>query len=327
MAWWNRKPQTEPPDVDEQPEQSDEEAEEDNGPDTGPIGAQPRVRRMIPRPHLSRFSFRFPSFAGRARRTEEEEDERHLTPLERQRKIVESFQEDALELSDRIKLRAAKIASIVLPIIAVYAIGGELGQYFAGGAAFSLKASQWVQGQYLIAYAGEFALAVLTYSLGHAVAQRESGTAHTVKLFITSLVWFLFLAASAAGQWYVAISTLRPDAAMQTAIAIRVGMACSLDIAAVCLMWWRGKSLAKFLEQQAKKAESIRAVNESELAIEAAQEAAERRRREDEEYLNAKRNHNNMIIRLQELQNAALIRQAEQALLDRPGSSRDRSNW
>jgi hypothetical protein len=315
MAWWNRKQQQ--PIIDDL--NADNGPQEDDGESTtGPI-------RMPKKPRPG-FSFSVPRFTF-GNKKQDEIDERDLTPLERQRKIVNSFQEDALEMTDRIKLKAAKFASIILPIIAVYAIGGELGQYFSNGVAFSWAASQWVQGQYLIAYSGELALAVLTYALGHAVSQRETGTGHAVKLFITTLVWFLFLAASAAGQWYVAIATLHPDDKMQTAIAIRVAMACSLDIAAVCLMWWRGKSLAKFLEQQAKKAESIRAVNESELAIEAAQENAARRRREDEEYLNAKRNHNNMIIRLQELQNAALIQQAEQALLPQSGMSRDRSNW
>jgi hypothetical protein len=319
MAWWNRKKNTasDTP-VDDPQTDPQDNGDEDTDPATGPIRSLPR-RSRFPR-------FRFPRF--RLGSKAEPEDLSTLPAFERQRKIVESFQEDALELADRIKLKAAKIASIILPVIAVYAIGGELGQYFAGGTAFSWGASQWVQSQYLIAYAGEFALAVLTYALGHAVAQRESGTAHAVKLTITFVIWFLFLAASAAGQWYVALATLHPTPQMETAIAIRIGMACSLDIASVCLMWWRGKSLAKFLEQQAKKAESIRAVNESELAIQAAQEAAERRRREDEEYLNAKRNHNQMIIKIQELQNAALVRQAEQALIDRTGgSSHDRSNW
>jgi hypothetical protein len=318
MAWWNKKSREDSTPVDDLNDDTNDSNDE-NGPATGPIQTPPKKLRF------PSFSMPRVSFAFRQRR--EEEDDRLLSPLERQRKIVNSFQEDQLELFDRIKLKVAKFASIFLPIIAVYAIGGELGQYFSGGVTFSWHASQWVQGQYLIAYAGELALAVLTYSLGHAVAQRESGTAHTVKLLITTLVWLLFLAASAAGQWYVAVATLNPSPRMLIAIDIRVGMACSLDVAAVCLMWWRGKSLAMFLEQQTKKAESIRAVNESELAIEAAQEEAARRRRENEEYLNAKRSYNNMIIRLQELQNAALIKLAEQALIDRTGSFRDRSNW
>lgn len=277
-----------------------------HGPDTGPL-----------RPRWPRWGFR----------ARTENDESHLTAFEKHRKLIDSFQEDRLEFTDKVKLKAAKFASIALPIIAVYAIGGELGQYFAGGVAFAWTASDWVKGQYLIAYAGEFALAVLTYVLGHAAGQKGSGTSHAVKLSITFLVWGLFLGASAAGQWYVAVATLHPDAGMQTAIALRVAMSCSLDVAAVCLMWWRGATLAKFLETQMKKAESIRAVNESELAITGAQEAAERRRKEDDAYQESKRRREDVIIKLEELQGQALISQAERMLLPGGGNSYDRTQW
>lgn len=259
------------------------------------------------------------------------EDESHLTPMEKQRKLIDGFHEDQLDWADRWKLKAAKAVAVVLPLIAVYAIGGELGQYFAGNVGFSWG-NQWVMSQYIIGYAGEAALAAMTYVLGHAFTQKAEGSGHAVKLFVTALVWFVFLAASAAGQWYVAVATLHPSASMQLAIQIRIGMACSLDIASVCLMWWRGRSLGHFLEQQQKKVEAIRAVNESELAIQAAQDAAARRRAEDEEYQRAKNLHNQMVVKIQEMQTAAMVRQAEQNLLGGGGggsygSSRDRSNW
>jgi hypothetical protein len=258
------------------------------------------------------------------------EDDSHLTPLEKQRKLIDSFHEDQLDWADRWKLKAAKGVAIVLPLIAIYAIGGELGQYFAGNVGFSWS-NQWVMSQYIIGYAGETALAAMTYVLGHAFTQKAEGSGHTVKLAVTALVWFVFLAASAAGQWYVAVATIHPDPSMQLAIQIRIGMACSLDIASVCLMWWRGRSLGHFLEQQQKKVEAIRAVNESELAIQAAQDAAARRRSEDEEYQRAKNLHNQMVVKIQEMQTAAMVKQAEQNLLGGGGgsygSARDRSNW
>ncbi|HEY0754246.1 MAG TPA: hypothetical protein VGD98_09810 [Ktedonobacteraceae bacterium] len=275
------------------------------GPDTGPL-----------RPHWP--------WWGRGAQIVD--DGSHLSAFERQRKLIDSFDEDHLERPDKIKLWIAKWASIVLPVIAVWAIGGELGQYFAGGQLFSWT-DNWAMSQYLIAYAGEVALAVLTYSLGHAAGQKDNGSSYKVKMSITTGVWLLFLAASAAGQWYVAVATLHPSQSMQTAIAIRVGMSCSLDIAAVCLMWWRGKTLAKFLESQMKRAEAIRAVNESELTIEAAQGLADRRRKEDEQYQESKKRREDVIIRLEELQGQALISQAERLLLPGGGNSYDRNNW
>jgi hypothetical protein len=268
--------------------------------------------------------FRFWPFGGRRGRVVESGN---LSHYERRRKLIESFNEDALELTDKIKLKTAKWLSIILPIIAVWAIGSELGQFFSNGLAFSW-ANQWAVSQYLIAYAGEVALAAMTYVLGFAAGQKSDGAAHNVKLTITFLVWFLFLAASAVGQWFTTVSVLHPTGGALIAVGIRIGMACSLDIAAVCLMWWRGQSLARFLEKQMKTQQAITAVNESELAIEAAQASADRRRQEDEQYQESKRRHEDVLIRLEEMQGQALIAQAERMLLPgQGGSSRDRASW
>lgn len=325
MAWFNRKAQDQTNTPVQEPEDDDDSG---SSPNSGPL---PGAKKGLPK-----FSFNIPlpslNFTRKGRAAKQSREagaqtpEKELTHFERQRALVDSFQEDQLAFLDRAKLWAAKAASIILPIIAVWAIGGELGQYFAGNVAFTWS-NQWIVSQYVIGYAGEFALAVLTYVLGHAFNMKADGPGHAVKLTITAIVWLLFLAASAAGQWYVALATLHPDAQMQQAVAIRVGMACSLDIASVCLMWWRGKSLAKFLADQQKRTESIRAVNESELTMEAAQDAAARRRKEDEAYQAAKDQHNQMIVKIQELQTAALVRQAEQALIGQPGGSRNRDNW
>src|SRR5947209_17173577 len=59
-----------------------------------------------------------------------------VSHFERQRKQIDSFDEDYADRWDRVKLWAAKIVALVLPIIAVLAIGDELGRYFsryAGG--------------------------------------------------------------------------------------------------------------------------------------------------------------------------------------------------
>src|SRR5229473_798655 len=51
--------------------------------------------------------------------------------FERQRSQIDSFDEDYADRWDKVKLLAAKIVALVLPIIAVLAIGDELGKYFA----------------------------------------------------------------------------------------------------------------------------------------------------------------------------------------------------
>jgi hypothetical protein len=155
-------------------------------------------------------------------------------------------------------------------------------------------------------------------------------------LTITFVVWFLFVAASAWGQWAVAKRAIpdMKDTGLVVAVWVRIGMACSLDAASVAIMFWRGKSLTKHLAQLQQKAAATIQVNEAELTIERAQSAATTRRKEDELYLRGKEQAQNVVMRVQELQGEALIQQAQNALqLPEGGQSgngrklRGGSNW
>jgi hypothetical protein len=240
--------------------------------------------------------------------------------FERQRALIDSFDEDFADRWDKVKLMAAKIVALVLPMIAVLAIGDELGKYFS-------RFSGGTGAQVLIAYAGETALAALTYILGSIFGRNEQSVSHYLKLAITFVIWLGFILASAWGQWAVAASSLSPVAGTDLKIAIwlRIGMACMLDAASVAIMFWRGKSLTKFLAQQQHKANATIQVNESELTIERAQAAAQTRRREDELYLRGKEQAQEVVLRVQELQGQALIEQAR-AALQLPEGHRDREN-
>jgi hypothetical protein len=232
-----------------------------------------------------------------------------VSHFERQRKQIDSFDEDYADRWDRVKLWAAKVVALILPIIAVVAIGDELGKYFtryAGGTA----------SQYWIAYAGEAALAALTYILGSMFGRSEKSVGHYIKMTVTGLIWLLLILASAWGQWAVAESALpaHPDTGLIVAIWLRIGMACMLDAASVAIMFWRGKSLTKYLSQLQQKADATIRVNEAELTIERAQAAAAQRQKEDELYLRGKEQAQDVVMRVQELQGQALIEQARNAL-------------
>src|ERR1700682_1250662 len=75
--------------------------------------------------------------------SEIEEQDRDTGPIEnqgshfdRQRAVIDSFDEDKLDRWDAVKLFLAKLAALLLPVIAVYAVGNELGQFFANGSSF-----------------------------------------------------------------------------------------------------------------------------------------------------------------------------------------------
>jgi len=229
-----------------------------------------------------------------------------VSHFERQRKQIDSFDEDYADRWDRVKLFAAKIVALVLPIIAVLAIGDELGRYFTryGGSTWS---------QYWIAYAGE---AALTYILGSIFGRSEKSASHYIKMTVTGVIWLGFILASAWGQWAVAESALpaHPETGLIIAIWLRIGMACMLDAASVAIMFWRGKSLTKYLTQLQQKADATIRVNEAELTIQRAQATAEQRQKEDELYLRGKEQAQDVVMRVQELQGQALIEQARAAL-------------
>src|SRR5438270_9602795 len=232
-----------------------------------------------------------------------------VSHFERQRKQIDSFDEDYADRWDRVKLWAAKIVALVLPIIAVLAIGDELGRYFS-------RFSGGTTSQYWIAYAGEAALAALTYILGSMFGRSEKSVGHYIKMTVTGLIWLLLILASAWGQWAVALSALpaHPDTGLIIAIWLRIGMACMLDAASVAIMFWRGKSLTRYLNQLQQKADATIRVNEAELTIERAQAAAAQRQKEDELYLRGKEQAQDVVMRVQELQGQALIEQARAAL-------------
>jgi len=285
--------------------------QDDDAQDTGPLATNIRPLR--------------PTSGGAAAPLPSQARPSHF---ERQRSLIESFDEDYADRWDKIKLLAAKIVAIVLPVIAVLAIGGELGKYFSQFSGGMLTAN-------LIAYAGESAMAALTYILGSIIGRTEKSVSYYVKLTLTFIIWDVFVLASAWGQWAVASSALPAHApsGLIVAIWLRIGMACLLDAASVAIMFWRGKSLSKFLAQQAQKADATIRVNESELTIQRAQAAAQQREKEDALYLKGKEQAQNVVMRVQELQGEALIEQARNALQlpegNRDGGRKLRggSNW
>lgn len=280
-------------------EMIDEEDEDNEGPDSGPLP-------MPALPHRPAPSLRGGAVA-------------QISHFEQQRALIDSFDEDYADRWDKVKLFVAKWVAIALPVIAVLAIGDELGRYFA-----QFAGGSWAQSW--IAYGGEAALAALTYMLGTLVGRAEKSVGFFVKASVTFLIWLAFIAASAWGQWAVAQAALPPNASEGLVIAIwlRIGMACMLDAASVAIMFWRGKSLTKFLAQMQQKADATIRVNEAELTINRAQSAAAQREKEDALYLKGKEQAQDVVMRVQELQGEALIEQARAALqLPEQSSSRN----
>lgn len=223
----------------------------------------------------------------------------------RQRQQIEQFSEDYLPLGKRALHSIARFVGYVLPFLAVVAVGSDLGQFYAPGlGAFS---------SYLLAYGIECAIAALTVMIGSAAASTERGTAHSVKLGVTFLAWLVLSGGSALSLYVMATSVMSSSITgilWYVTIGWRVASVACFDVASVCILFWSGRSLARYLDELSKKMHAITASNEAELNIQRAQQSARLRQQEDAAYMQSRENHEAFTRELQEIANRAILESA-----------------
>jgi hypothetical protein len=247
----------------------------------------------------------------------EEED---TDDFRRQRRLIETFSEDYLGWADRAKLAAAKFVAFLLPVAAVAAVGTDIGAFFAPAlGTFS---------SYTLAYSIEAGLAALTLMLGMAAQKTNEGTSHWVKVGIAGFVWLIASLASGLVMYVIAATAL-PASVLHTSLGsaiifLRTGAVMLIDLISVSILFFRGKSLQKYLHEMSQKSHAITATNEAELAIKRAQETAKQRQREDEQYLEGKARAQAVVSELQEMTNQALIDVARRNLLKSPDEGNNR---
>jgi hypothetical protein len=114
---------------------------------------------------------------------------------------------------------------------------------------------------------------------------------------------------------YVALSQVRELTTLtQVMIVLRAAIPVVADIGAtVVLVLLRKKTLQRFLDDTEKKEEGIVKVSMAELRLQEVEQEAAMREKERTQYLEGKERMNTLIVRLQEVQNAAIIRIVEDA--------------
>jgi hypothetical protein len=235
---------------------------------------------------------------------------------DRARCIVESFDEDHENWLDKGKRWAALCVAVVLPLVAILAVSNEVGFYFAGFRPLSMTdATNWPA--YAIAYAIESALAGLTYAMAHILQRKKLDRGNAIRLALIGGLWGLFNVGSGLGQYVVTLLNLHASShEAKTMILVRVVCVVFLDLVSVMIFAaFRGKSLAKHLEDMNKKKVAIKAVNDAEIEIQEAHDEAARKREENRQYLASKHAREAMLLRIEEIQASAMITQAERMLL------------
>jgi hypothetical protein len=221
----------------------------------------------------------------------------------RQRRAIEQFTEDYLPLGKRILHGAAKFVGYLLPFIAVIAVGGDLGAFYAPGLG--------VFSSYLLAYGLECGIAALTVMLGGALSSREKSTAHSVKVAFTLLAWVVISSGSALSLYVMAISNMPHTIVGNLFFVVvgwRVASVSMFDIASVVILFWSGKSLQKHLDELAKKQHGVLMLSEAELSMQRAHQQAQLRRREDEAYMQERADSAARMRQIQQAEHDATMR-------------------
>jgi hypothetical protein len=236
----------------------------------------------------------------------------------RRRRLIESFAEDYLSWADRAKLAAAKFVAFALPVLAVVAVGTDIGAFFTPAlGAFS---------SYILAYAIEGGIAALTLMLGMAAQRSNEPAHHWIKFAIAAVVWLVASVASGLVMYTIALNSMpvAHSTFYYAAIGLRTSAVALIDLMSVCILFFRGKSLQRYLQEMAQKSHAIGAANEAELSIGRAQEQARMRELEDKLYIEGKRRQHELVNELQEVSNQALLEGARRNLLRTEDSGTNR---
>ena len=159
---------------------------------------------------------------------------------------------------------------------------------------------------------------MMVLSTAAAFRRYKADSSYTPKLLSSIFFFFLFIAASSLAQWFIAEQHIHPtNNADLAALVFRVVMPPAVDVASVLYLSIMGyKSLKKFLDEQQQKAAAIKLLNEAELTILQAQQEAERRQKEAEQYLAQKERRENLLLRIEEIHSEAMVNTAQRVLLN-----------
>jgi hypothetical protein len=231
----------------------------------------------------------------------------HAANAARVRERVESFEEDRESPLGSVVLSIVYVACYTGPLIMAVFVARILAGVLSGPGVDPVS-------MFLICLIAELIQAGCALALPRGIiAFRRDPVKRSVT--IAGVAVFLFLVASSVLAQYIAlVAGKQPTLLAQVMIALRAGLPVVADLGAtVVLVLLRKKTLQRFLEETEKKEDAITRVSLAELRLQEAEQEAAMREKERTQYLEGKDRVNNLIVRLQEVQNAAIIRMVEEA--------------
>ena len=231
----------------------------------------------------------------------------HAANAARVRERVESFEEDKETPLGAAVLGVVHVACYVGPLVLAFFVARILAGVLAGP---EIDFTSML----IICLIAELIQAGCALALPRGiVAWKRDPVKRSIT--ITGGVVFAFLVAASVLAQYVALSQGHDLTTLtQVMIVLRAAIPVVADIGAtVVLVLLRKKTLQRFLDETEKKEEAIVKVSMAELRLQEVEQEAATREKERTQYLEGKERMNNLIVRLQEVQNAAIVRIVEDA--------------
>jgi hypothetical protein len=162
---------------------------------------------------------------------------------------VESFSEDHLTLDEKVHTVAARIAAVIVPFVAVYAIGDIVGGFmtpaFGAGPA------------HVLSYCGELLKSFLILTFARALSRRADGPGYFARLGVTFAIWLTLQVGTVFVLYIIAL----PTSGNTTLTLARVCGFGLLDVASMAILFWKGKSTAQHQQHVSTKIAAFKMVH------------------------------------------------------------------
>lgn len=237
--------------------------------------------------------------------------------IARLRAKVDALEDGKPHGIDAFKYVLMKWGAALLPILAAFAVGDVVAQFFVSIGFNGFSA-------YTLSFVLELVTMLLTYAISHALTYKTGKSLNLAALLLTIGVWALFLAAQVL--LLIAIGGVHPSALIFIAVVLR-----SLETALACTAttivsyWTRGKSLEEELAILQRKQTAFVNLHGQHMDMRRTEQRSANQQRQEEQHLEEMQRNSDMLIQMGEKIGGAVMSMMDKVLKDIDNASNGNS--
>lgn len=228
------------------------------------------------------------------------------TDIQRLRQKVEALEDGKPHGIDAFKYVLMKWGAALLPILAAFAVGDVVAQFFVSIGFNGFSA-------YALSFVLELVTMLLTYAISHALTYRTGKSLNLAALLLTIGIWALFLAAQVL--LLIAIGGAHPGTLIFIAVVLRsleTALACTAT--AIVSYWTRGKSLEEELAILQRKQTAFVNLHGQHMDMRRTEQRSANQQRQEEQHLEAMQRNSDMLIQMGEKIGGAVMSMMDKVL-------------